>query len=130
MPKDKRDKLLAAAGAVPVVLPKVKPGEWGDAPAARGKPWKPDKPAILQGIIVSVRQITTKFGPTRVVDVRDAKGQTWSVFAKGPMEAMLQPIVETYGLGVEVRIRFVEWVKLSKGRKVRNFTVQFRAPKG
>jgi len=90
--------------------------EGGDAPA-----WKPENTGDeVQGVYIDVKDVTTKFGPSKVYTLQKEDGSFVAVFGKAPIDREMTKL----SLGDEVKIVFLGMQMSEKtGRSFKNFDV-------
>jgi hypothetical protein len=77
--------------------------------------WKPNEGEILEGVVIEHAATITPFGEAEYIDIRDDKGQIWTVYANKILGDQID--TESVGKGDRIAIKFLGLEKSKRGNK-------------
>jgi hypothetical protein len=77
--------------------------------------WKPNEGEILEGVVIEHATTITPFGEAEYIDIRDDKGQIWTVYVNKILGDQID--AEAVGKGDRIAIKFLGLEKSKRGNK-------------
>ena len=89
---------------------------------SKTKTWKPEEGDILKGTLLEAKIIDGEYGPCRVLNIEDADGEVWSVWAGNKLlkDAVIEQ-APAQGKGVSIKFDGVKQPSKPGGREYKAF---------
>jgi hypothetical protein len=88
------------------------------------KSWNPEEGDILTGILVSGDKVPTKYGPAKIMNIKDKDGDVWTVWCTPTMLlSQLDDKAPAKGKGVSVKYGGMREPKTVGGNRYKTYTL-------
>jgi len=97
------------------VMEKLKAKEQAKGQSQGRQIWKPAEGEILEGVVTEHATTITPFGEAEYLDIRDNKGQVWTVYVNKILGDQID--AEVVSKGDRIAIKFLGLEKSKRGNK-------------